>query len=62
MGDGSLRHNIFEIDDIVENVAGTTFERMAPTIDRLLSTESLTILKNKKVMSKFRETETTGKN
>lgn len=37
----SLRHMILENDAMVENVAGTTFERIAPTKDLLLSSDSL---------------------
>lgn len=38
---GSLRQINFESEDIVENVAGTTFDKIAPISDLLLSTESL---------------------
>lgn len=38
---GSLRHINFESEAIVENVTGTTFDKIAPTSDLLLSTESL---------------------
>lgn len=38
---GSLRQISFEKEAIVENVAGTTFDKIAPTSDLLLSTESL---------------------
>lgn len=44
-GVGSLLHNIFEIEVIVEKVAGTTFERIAPTIDLFGSAESLESVK-----------------
>lgn len=37
----SLRHIILETDAKVEKVAGTTLDRIVPTIDRLLSSESL---------------------
>lgn len=37
----SLRHIILENDASVEKVAGMTLERIIPTIDRLLSSESL---------------------
>lgn len=40
-GDGSLRHNIFDKDDIVENVAATPLDKIAPTIDLPLSSDSL---------------------
>lgn len=36
-----LRHIILETEDSVEKAAGTTLERIAPTIDLFLSTESL---------------------
>lgn len=37
----SLRHIILEKEAIVENVAGTTLDRIAPTKDLLRSSESL---------------------
>ena len=40
-GDGSLRHSILDKDDIVENVAATPLDKIAPTIDLLLSSDSL---------------------
>lgn len=36
-----LRHIILETEAIVENVAGTTLDRIAPTMDLFLSSESL---------------------
>lgn len=38
---GSLRHIILENDASVEKVAGTTLDRIVPTIDLLRSSESL---------------------
>lgn len=43
----SLRQNILDKDAMVENVAGTTFDRIAPTKDLFLSSESLQKTKNK---------------
>lgn len=37
----SLRQIIFEREAIVENVAGTTLDIIAPTMDLLLSSDSL---------------------
>ena len=39
--DLSLLHNNLENEAMVENVAGTTFDRIAPTRDLFLSSESL---------------------
>lgn len=50
LGDCSLRHIILDKEDIVENVAGTTLDRIAPTRDLLLSSESL--LKNETAVNK----------
>ena len=41
VGDGSLRHIILDRDDIVENVAATPLDKVAPTIDLLLSSDNL---------------------
>jgi len=41
VGVRSLRHIILETEDIVENAAGITFDKIAPTKDLLLSSESL---------------------
>lgn len=41
VGDGSLRHIILDRDDIVENVAATPLDKIAPTIDLLLSSDNL---------------------
>jgi len=40
-GDGSLRHSILDKDDIVENVAATPLDKIAPTIDLVLSSDNL---------------------